>query len=199
MQRYALSPLGPTPEQVLVAIPGRARDWTIAPRNRGLHRLLVPVDSSLRALDALRYIIEELGDYVAGAHVVNVQSPAPTRGITPLVGVETIAALREAAGERIIAVAREAFAGSGIPVTGEVAFGAPAETICRIAEQRRCTGIVIGRNGFELHHLIRGSVAAKVLQLATVPVTIVNTRTAAAARRAVAGARQTPARQAACA
>ena len=61
-----------------------------------------------------------------------------------------------------------------------VAFGEPARTICRIAEARGCTGIVVARDGFELHDLIRGSVAARILRLATVPVTIVNSRAAAA-------------------
>ena len=179
MQRYALAPSGPTREQVLVAIPRRATDWTIAARNCGQHRLLVPIDASLRALDALRYVVQEIGHHVAGVHVVNVQSPIMTGDITPLVSVEMITAVREAHGQRILEVAREAFSGSGIPVTGEVAFGAPAETICRLAKERGCTGIVIGRDGFELHDLIGRSVAAKVLRLATVPVTIVNARTAA--------------------
>jgi len=179
MQRHALAPLGVTREQILVAIPHRATDWSIAQRNRGQHRLLLPIDASLRALSAVRYITEELVYHVAGVHVVNVQSPLMSGDITPLVSVKTITALREAAGQRILALAREAFAGSAIPVTSEVAFGAPAEAICRLARERNCTGIVIGRDGFDLHDLIRGSVAAKVLRLATVPVTIVNAPTAA--------------------
>ena len=179
MQRYALAPRGPTPERILVAIPNGAPHWTIAPRNRGLHRLLVPIDSSLRALDALRYIVE-LGYHVAGVRFVNVQSREMTGEVAPPVSVAKVDALREAAGQRLIALAREAFEGNGISTTGEVAFGAPAETICRIADEGRFTGIVIGRNGFQLHDLIRGSVAAKVLRLATVPVTIINSPTAAA-------------------
>ena len=174
MQRHALAPLGPAPEQILITIPKNARHWTIARRNHGVHRLLLPVDASLRALDALRYIVEDIGHLVVGVHLVNVQSMVATRDRAPLVTGDVISVLREAAGQRIIALAREAFSESGMPVTAEVAFGAPAETICRIAQQRRCTGIVIGRRGFELHDLIRGSLAARVLRLATVPVTIVS-------------------------
>lgn len=179
MQRHALAPLGPTREQILIAIPHRATSWSIAQRNRGQHRLLLPVDASLHALNAVRYIVAELAYHVAGVHIVNVQSGIMSGDITPLVSVKTITALREATGQRILAVAREAFAGSAIPVTSEVSFGAPAETICRLARERNCTGIVIGRDGCELYDLIRGSVAAKVLRLATVPVTIVNAPTAA--------------------
>src|SRR5687767_14074485 len=96
MQRHALAPLGVTREQILVAIPHRATDWSIAQRNRGQHRLLLPIDASLRALSAVRYITEELVYHVAGVHVVNVQSPLMSGDITPLVSVKTITALREA-------------------------------------------------------------------------------------------------------
>jgi nucleotide-binding universal stress UspA family protein len=178
MQRYALAPIGSTQEQVLVAIPRRGRDWTIAQRNRGSHRLLVPVDASLQAKDALRYIVEHLGDHVAHVHLVNVQREIMSGNVTPLVTASTITEMRRAAGEGILSIAAEALASSGISVTSEVAFGAAAETICRVAQERGCTGIVIARNGFELHDLIGGSVAAKVLRLAGVPVTIVNARTA---------------------
>ena len=201
MQRYALAPLGSTPEQVLIAIPRHATDWTIAQRNRGLHRLVLPVDASLRAFDALRYIVEHLRDHVAGVHLVNVQRTVMSGDVTPLVSVGTITGVRQAAGERVLARARGVLADSAIPVTSEVAFGAPAETICRVAQERGCTGIVVARNGFELHDLIGGSVAAKILRLAAVPVTIVNARTAAAAAhgepqrlRALAGDSPMPAR-----
>ena len=180
MKRYALAPLGARQDQVLVAIPRRATDWAIADGSSGLHRLLVPVDASLRALDALHYIAADLASHVVGVHIVNVQSPVMTGDVTPLVSVNTIKGMRKAAGQRLLAIAGEALSGSAIPVTSEVAFGAPAEIICRLAQERRCTGIVIGRNGLELRDLISGSVAAKVLRLATVPVTIVNARTVAA-------------------
>ena len=178
MQRYALAPMGPTPDQVLVAIPRRAANWTIAQRNRGSHRLLVPVDVSLRATDALRYIVEYVGDHVAHVHLVNVQRPVMAGDVTLLVSASTITGLRQAAGERTLVLARGALADAAIPVTSEVAFGAAAETICRVARKRGCTGIVIARDGFELQDLIGSSVAAKVLRLACVPVTIVHVRAA---------------------
>jgi nucleotide-binding universal stress UspA family protein len=178
MQRFALAPSRPTREQVLVAVPERAAHWTIASRNRGLHRLLVPIDASLRGVDALAYVVEHLADHVAGIHLVNVQQPIMTGNVTPLVTADTIARTRRLAGERVLALARDAYEDAGIPIVTEVAFGDPAKTICRVAEARGCTGIVVGRDGFELHDLIRGSVAARILRLASVPVTIVNSRTA---------------------
>jgi nucleotide-binding universal stress UspA family protein len=76
-------------------------------------------------------------------------------------------------------MARDAFEANGLPTTVEVAFGDVADTICRVAEERGCSGIVIVKDGFELHQLIRGSVAARVLRKASVPVTVVNARTTA--------------------
>jgi len=182
--RYALAPTGPTTEQVLVAIPKRATNWTIAQRNRGMHRLLVPVDESLEVRDALRYVVEQLASHVGAIHLLNVQRPLMAGDVTPLVDGRVVAGLRQAAGARILRVAGESIADSGIPVTTEVAFGARAETICRIAEKRECTGIVMGvRTGFELVDLIVGSIAAQVIRLAGVPVTIVNARTAASIKR----------------
>ena len=179
MQRHALAPSRRTREQVLVAIPDRAADWTIAARNQGSHRLLVPIDGSLQGIEALRYIGEHFAGHVAGVHLLNVQKPVMSGNVTPLVTAQMIATLRRAAGERVLALASEAFTPSDVPVTREVAFGDAAEAICAIAERTGCTGIVIGRDGFELHQLIRGSVAARVLRMASVPVTIVNSRTAA--------------------
>jgi nucleotide-binding universal stress UspA family protein len=180
MQRFALAPAGPTRERVLVAIPRRAPDWTIARCNRGMHRLLVPIDESLQGVGALRYIVDQLGDHVEDVHLVNVQRPVMSGDVTALVAASTIVALRRAAGERVLALARESLADSAIPTSVEVAFGAPAKTICGIAQARGCTGIVIGKDGLELHDLIGRSVAARILRLATVPVTIVSAATAAA-------------------
>jgi nucleotide-binding universal stress UspA family protein len=179
MRRHALPPVAPTREQVLVAVPERATDWTIAATNRGSHRLLVPIDTCLRGIDALRYIGEHLADHVAGVHLVNVQKPILTGNVTPLVTARDIGSLRRAAGERVLGMAREAFQSSAIPTTSEVAFGDAAETICRVAREQGSSGIVIAKAGFELHELIRGSVAARVLRMASVPVTVVSSRTAA--------------------
>jgi nucleotide-binding universal stress UspA family protein len=193
MQRYALAPLGPTRERVLVAIPRSAADWTIAAHNRGLHRLLVPVDASLRAVDALCYIADHLRDHVAGVHLLNVQPPIVNDNVTALVNSSMLAGLRHAAGERVLALLGEAFQESAIPLSGEVAFGDAAEMICLVAQHRGCSGIVMARDGFELHDLIRGSVAASVLRFASIPVTIVSACTGARDARELNGMRSSEA------
>jgi nucleotide-binding universal stress UspA family protein len=180
MRRYALAPAGPTAEQVLIAIPERAAGWTIAQRNRGLHRILVPVGASFEAGDALRYVAGSLADHLGAVHLLNVQRPVMAGDVTPLVSARMVTAARQAAGERILRPFIALLGESSIAVTHEVAFGLPAETICRSAEEWGCTGIVIGvKSGFELADLLVGSIAARVIRLAGVPVTVVNARTAA--------------------
>ena len=184
MRRYALAPAGPTEEQVLVAVPHRAAEWTIAAKNRGMHRMLVPIDG-IESLAALRYILGEPVDHLAAIHLVNVQRPLMVGDVTPLVDARTVMEVRRTEGERALRKA-DALLGEGVvPVTREVAFGKPAETLCRIAEERGCTGIVMGvGSGFELADLIAGSLASRVLRQASVPVTIVNRRTATASKAA---------------
>jgi hypothetical protein len=148
MQRYALAPSGPTRERVLVAVPRSATDWTIAARNRGLHRLLVPVDASLRAVDALCYLGDHLRDHVVGVHLLNVQPPIPNGNVTALLNPAMLAGLRHAAGERVLALLGEAFRESAIPLSSEVAFGDVADRICVVAQHRGCSGIVMSRDGF---------------------------------------------------
>ena len=54
------------------------------------------------------------------------------------------------------------------------AIGEPAATIVAFAKKHRCTGIVMGTRGQgRIAGLMLGSVAAKVLYLATCPVTII--------------------------
>jgi nucleotide-binding universal stress UspA family protein len=176
MQRHALAPVGPTREQVLVAVPRRATGWTLAATNRGLHRLLVPIGACLRGLDALRYIEAHFAPHVGRVHLLNVQKPIMSGDVTSLVSASVVASLRKVAGQRALAKARDAFEASGIPTTSEVAFGDVADVICRVAEVRGCSGIVLAKHGLELQQLIRGSVAARVLLMSTVPVTVVNAR-----------------------
>ena len=113
---------------------------------------------------------------------MNVQNPLSTAKRRPAATGDLIALLREAAGHRIISIAREELSDSDMPVTCEVVFGTPAETICQIAQERDCTGIVIGRSGFEPRDLLRDSLSADVLRLATVPVTIASAQVSTAVK-----------------
>jgi nucleotide-binding universal stress UspA family protein len=184
MRLFAQAPGKGWEEQVLVAVPRGAVAWTQAIHNRVLHRLLVPVKTLVECENALRYISGRLADRVASVHLVNVQRPLATLG-TPFVAASAALESRQAVAEQLLGSVRRNVEPGALRMTVEVAFGSPAETICAIAQPQRFSGIVIGRNGFALADLIGRSVIAKIIQLARVPVTIVNARTSA--RRPVAG------------
>jgi hypothetical protein len=71
-----------------------------------MHRLLVPVDASLRAVDALRYIVEHFDDHVSGVHVVNVQRPVMSGDMGVLARAHGVIELRQEVGQGILALAR---------------------------------------------------------------------------------------------
>ena len=177
MLRNALTVPISTLARDVIAIPQCAAGRPSEQRNRGSHRILVPVHVSLEASYTLRYIVEHWAPHAASIHLLNVQSPLMTGDVTSLVDGRVVTELRRVAGEQILDGAIRTLVERGIPVTHEVAFGPRAETICRVAEERHCTGIVMAvRTGFGIMDVIGGSVAAQVLRLAGVPVTTINER-----------------------
>ena len=63
---------------------------------------------------------------------------------------------------------------AGVKVTSVVRHGSPAETLLRVAEEYEAAQIIIGRRGQStIKSLLFGSVAANLIQTATVPVVVV--------------------------
>lgn len=62
----------------------------------------------------------------------------------------------------------------GSKVEGLVRHGHPAEVLCDIAEQRGAAHVVVGRRGqSRVRSLLFGSTPGNLIQIATVPVTVV--------------------------
>ncbi len=62
----------------------------------------------------------------------------------------------------------------GADVEGMVRHGHPAEVLCDIAEQRGAAHVVVGRRGqSRVRSLLFGSTPGNLIQIATVPVTVV--------------------------
>ena len=175
------------------ANPGASAPWQLGqepgtaaqsgPRSRGhesseeppVHRVLIPVDGSEGALRAAAHLI---GLVYHGAppevHVLNVQPPIMSGDVSSTVTAEMVKRGRFAAGEEVLQRARGLFDRIGIPYVTSVLLGAPAETIVRYVEDHRIDGIVMGTRGMSaLKNFLLGSVAAKVVGMAEVPVTLV--------------------------
>lgn len=130
------------------------------------NRLLVAVDASDNALRAVEYAARQAGLMTGCAlHLVHVQPwlarEAAETWLAQLALDET-------------SQARTALAAAGQPWQLHVVMGDPAECILETAADLQVANIIIGSRGLNaMQGLLLGSVAYKVMHLATVPVTVV--------------------------
>jgi nucleotide-binding universal stress UspA family protein len=140
-------------------------------------RILVPVDGSAPSLRALAHalaIARRCHD--AAIVLVNVQS-AETLDVSDISAVVSAPADRQRAAERSVrelARALEMCREADVPHETISELGPVAETIDRLARQLPADQIVMGTRGHRtVRRLLLGSVAAKVVELASVPVTLI--------------------------
>jgi nucleotide-binding universal stress UspA family protein len=141
-----------------------------------MRKLLVAIDgsdSSMRALDyAINLVNKQAGTEL---HVLTVH-PEPI-----LYGEIQVYASREKMEEMqrvhsmdILKPAIQRLEASRVPYKSEILIGDTAPTIVKRANELNCDGIIIGSRGMTaIANLVMGSVATKVVHLATVPVTLV--------------------------
>lgn len=140
-------------------------------------QILVPVDGSARANRAVAYALLLAGGRAdAAITLVNVQN-AGTLDISDVSSVMSVATDKELAVQQSRKALRRAVRlcqDAQATFTIRTAIGPTAETINRIAHEMKADQIVMGTRGFgALRGLVLGSVAAGVVRLARVPVTLV--------------------------
>src|SRR3954467_10606071 len=137
-------------------------------------RLLVTTDGSETALKGVRHalaLVAGRGD--AEIHLLNVQPPLTGTASTFLPG-DAVKSYHAEEGEAALKPARALLEAARVKFEAHVAVGDPAEAICAYARARNCDQIVISARGLgALGNLLLGSVSTRVIELATVPVTIV--------------------------
>lgn len=138
-------------------------------------KMLLPVDgsdNSARALDCVLMLAAKFGK--SEIHLVNVQNPLTSLNSQECWTAEQCARLQQLAGERALSATRKRLEGAGIPCTSEIATGAVAQSIVDAAREWQCDLIVMGTRGMgAVGSLLMGSVAAKVVHLAKLPVVLV--------------------------
>ena len=141
-----------------------------------MRTMLVAIDGSEVALRALDHAARQ----AAAApdlqlHVVSVQPPQRIYGEIEVYAGEK--RMRELAAEEtraILDAARERLAGRVARLELESLEGDPGEAIARRAEELGCDSIVMGTHGRgRLGNALMGSIAQRVVQLSSVPVTLV--------------------------
>ncbi len=138
-------------------------------------KVLVPVDGSEHALRAVEHVLR-LRDAAGGleVHLLSVQIPVASGHARLFVSHEQLEDYYREEGQQALSAARARFDAAGLPHTWHIAVGHVAETIAEYARELGVDQIVMGTHGRSaLGHVLLGSVAAEVIRLAGVPVTLV--------------------------
>ncbi|MGH8640572.1 MAG: universal stress protein [Burkholderiales bacterium] len=142
-------------------------------------RILVALDGSNHSERAVRHMVklkDELRERLE-VLLLNVQLPVPMRELLFDGRPSELHRLEEPLkehGKRLLEPARAALEAAAIECRTCVEIGAPAEVIARFAASYHCEMIVMGTRGQgAVAALCLGSVPAKVVHLAAVPVLLV--------------------------
>lgn len=138
-------------------------------------RFLVPVDGSTHAERVIAHVIRlaECRDK-PDIHLINVREPVDSWEVRRFLTEEEIARIQQSEGEEDLRGARALLDAAGLTYAAEVLAGPVPQTIAQYAATHQCHHIVMGTHGRGgLATLFLGSVAAKVIHLAHVPVTLV--------------------------
>lgn len=136
---------------------------------------LVPLDGSDTALRSIDWIVAHAADLrkAPTIHLLNVQ-PALPQDIGRFIAADTLREFHREGGEAALAPALARLAAAGMAAQSHVLVGEAAPTIVRFATDHACDQILIGTHGHTgLVGTLMGSVAMRVVHLATVPVLLV--------------------------
>jgi nucleotide-binding universal stress UspA family protein len=138
-------------------------------------RFLVPVDGSTHGERAIAHVIRlaKCRDK-PDIHLINVREPVDSWEVRRFLTEEEIARVQQSEGEEDLRAARALLDAAGVAYEAQVLAGPVAQTIAHYADTHKCDQIIMGTHGRGgLATLFLGSVAAKVIHLAHVPVTLV--------------------------
>ena len=140
-------------------------------------KILLAVDGSKPSLDAVDLLVQHAGELSSRPviEMITVHLPVPkVGGLTARISKEQLARYYEEEGQANLAAAKKKLDAAGFTYTTRVLVGPIAETIVKQANSAKCDLIWMGSRGMSaLGKALVGSVANKVLQLASQPLLIV--------------------------
>jgi nucleotide-binding universal stress UspA family protein len=139
-------------------------------------RILVPVDGSDQAADALAFVVEEFPDAtVVLLHVVNpAEAGYSAQASVPSFSEEWFEDQKASAEHLFDEFEEDAYEAGTTDVERVLEVGRPTQTIVEYAEDNDIDQIVMGSHGRSgVSRILLGSVAELVVRRATVPVTVV--------------------------
>ena len=141
-----------------------------------MRKILIPVDGSERALEAVRYVITLVRDgRPSEIHLIHVQPPL-TGDVTAFVAYRAVQNFHMDEARCAMKSARELLDRMGIPYAVHVFIGQAAPIIAECARDLRCSLVVMGSHGFsKVTHWVLGSVSRETVHLIDpdIPVTLV--------------------------
>ncbi|KOF52686.1 MULTISPECIES: universal stress protein [unclassified Achromobacter] len=139
-----------------------------------MKRILIPTDGSQASLHAVQALLQARRyDPVSQVDLLTVQPPLPVGLLDRPLAPEELDALCRETGEHAQREAARLLDDAGLPCNRRVELGPPAETIARVAAETGANEIYMGSRGLgSLSSVLLGSVAAKVLRLTELPVTL---------------------------
>lgn len=137
-------------------------------------KILIPVDGSDCALDAVRHALVLVAMGLRARFVVaNVQSPANLYELVVAHDPQVLQQVSEAAGRDLMKPAVQLLQAAGLQVEQDVATGDPAHTLIELLERHACDAVILSAHGSSGYRTQLGAVAHELVQIAPVPVTVV--------------------------
>lgn len=139
-------------------------------------KILLPFDGSDCALRAVDHLIAHSAWFreVPEIHLLHVHAPIPIGRVQGHIGKETLQAYYLEESQEQLSPAQARLDAAGRFHTTHIHVGQPAEVIAKIAGELKCDLIVMGSHGRSgVAGLVMGSVASRVLHLASCPVLLV--------------------------
>src|SRR5690348_10572464 len=113
-------------------------------------KILLAVDGSKASLDAVKNVIDHVGEFREAPQIelVTVHRPVPqVRGLGAGVGKSQLERYYQEEGERTLAAAKKLLDAAGIPYQPQVLVGDPAESIVKQCRKGRCDIVALGAKG----------------------------------------------------
>lgn len=138
--------------------------------------ILLPVDGSENALHAVRHVIAMKDQFrePISVNLLNVQLPVASGAVKMFISQQQLNDYYRDEGMKALKDARALLDNAGIAYQHHIGVGETAATIVGYAKDKQCQQIVMGTRGAgSFSGTLLGSVAARVVHLADVPVLLV--------------------------
>ena len=138
-------------------------------------KILVSIDGSASAMNALRHVIALRDNGLAvETHLINVQLPLASGHAKMFISSDDYNRYCQHEAQKLLAGARALLDDGQVPYRHHIIVGHIGESIVRFAKEQGMDAICMGAQGVAgIAERLMGSVASTVLDLAPMPVTLV--------------------------